>query len=114
MGYKFKCGGCGKEMLVKWLKPGEPAMCRRCGHKMPVPAGAGDIDDSLVDDEAAVSRPAAASQQPCTCRSCRWLGAPGGFSLDAIGSCRRYPPSANGGWPAVAGDDWCGEHFPKS
>lgn len=113
MGYEFKCDSCRREIRVKWLKPGDLALCRRCGHKMPVPADAGDIEDSLVDDDASAAPAAAPAEPQVSCRSCRWLGTPGAFSLDAIGSCRRYPPSANGGWPAVTAADWCGEYSGK-
>lgn len=115
MGYEFKCDNCRGRIRVKWLKPGEPALCRGCGHKMPVPAGAGALDDSLADDEpggqGSAPAPAAASPE-VSCRSCRWLGKPGAFALEAIGTCRRFPPSLQG-WPGVSASDWCGEHSQK-
>jgi TonB family protein len=34
---KFKCEKCGGEIVVKYLKPGEEALCRRCGAHVAVP-----------------------------------------------------------------------------
>jgi hypothetical protein len=28
--------------------------------------------------------------------------------------CRAHPPGSQGGFPAVDGDDWCGEHSYKN
>lgn len=115
MGYEFKCDNCRGLIRVKWLKPGEPALCRSCGRKMAVPDGAASIDNSLADSEPAEqgAPPAQAAASPeVSCLSCRWLGKPGAFALEAIGTCRRFPPSHQG-WPGVSASDWCGEHFPK-
>lgn len=112
MGYEFKCDSCSREIRVKWLKPGEPALCRGCGHKMVVPAEPREIDNSLAEDDSPGQAPAPAAPRPGTCPSCRWLGKPGAFSLDAIGTCRRFPPSPQG-WPGVTESDWCGEYSPE-
>jgi DNA-directed RNA polymerase subunit RPC12/RpoP len=34
---KFKCEKCGGEIVVKYLKPGEEALCRNCGARVAVP-----------------------------------------------------------------------------
>lgn len=37
MALKFKCSRCGAEVVVKFLKPGEKALCRHCGAYVVVP-----------------------------------------------------------------------------
>ncbi len=110
MGYKFNCGGCGKEILVKWLKPGEPSLCRRCGHKMPVPEKAQEIDNAMADEDSPEPGAAPAAPAGPGCPACRYFEADGG---GRAGACRRYPPGAAGGYPEVTADDWCGEYAEK-
>jgi DNA-directed RNA polymerase subunit RPC12/RpoP len=112
MGYKFRCGGCGREILVKWLKPGEAALCRRCGHKMPVPAKAQEIDNALVDEDSPEPEAASTAPSPARpgCPGCRYFKAAG---AGRAGACHRYPPGAGGGYPEVTDADWCGERAEK-
>lgn len=117
MGYKFSCEKCGREIMVKWLKPGEPARCRSCGHKLPVPASPQKINDSLVDadqhepETAPLTAPCAAPRLACP--SCRYLERSGADFLDGAGFCHRYPPDAEGRYPSVTAADWCGEYSEK-
>lgn len=37
MALKFKCTGCGEDIIVRYLKVGEVARCRNCGAEMAVP-----------------------------------------------------------------------------
>ena len=48
MALRFSCTECGHEIAVKFLKPGECALCRACGAKVPVPSDAGRVDDDSV------------------------------------------------------------------
>ena len=48
------------------------------------------------------------------CSTCMWFAEKvkdGGQSIEAkpFGRCRRHAPTMNG-FPAVFGDDWCGDH----
>ena len=58
-------------------------------------------------EPAAVASPVVDSVKRCA--SCRFY--------DGEHRCRRYPPKvivpSGGIWPAVAPDDWCGEHQSK-
>jgi hypothetical protein len=40
MRLKFNCDGCGREIVVKYLRKGEVAKCRMCGVEMVVPESA--------------------------------------------------------------------------
>lgn len=115
MGYRFKCGKCRKEILVKWLKPGETARCRGCGEKMPVPASPEKVSNSLVDavqPEPGLEAGYTPAPRP-GCPSCRYLERSGADFLDGAGFCHRYPPGPDGRYPAVTATDWCGEYAAK-
>lgn len=49
MSLKFICSSCGKEIAVKFLKPGETARCKNCDSEMPVPEDAIDDGSSSPD-----------------------------------------------------------------
>ena len=40
MGYRFPCDSCGAEIAVRFLKPGEQALCRACEATVVVPEDA--------------------------------------------------------------------------
>jgi hypothetical protein len=42
MALKFTCEHCGKEIVVRHLKVGEPVLCRACGREMQVPLNAAE------------------------------------------------------------------------
>jgi hypothetical protein len=46
MSLKFNCGYCDNQIIVKYLKIGEMALCKGCGKKTVVPR-----DAALTDDE---------------------------------------------------------------
>jgi DNA-directed RNA polymerase subunit RPC12/RpoP len=113
MGYKFKCGKCRKEILVKWLKPGEVAHCRHCGEKMPVPASPEKIANNLVDAVLPEHEAGPVPAPRPACPSCRYLERSGADFLDGAGFCHRYPPDSEGRYPSVTASDWCGEYAEK-
>jgi hypothetical protein len=46
MELKFKCKNCGGEIITKFLKIGEIAVCKSCNEKAPIPKDAGGISVS--------------------------------------------------------------------
>nr|MBN2276766.1 hypothetical protein [candidate division Zixibacteria bacterium] len=48
MSLKFTCPSCGAEILLKYLKPGDTARCRNCGHDVIVPDTA-EISDRIPE-----------------------------------------------------------------
>lgn len=113
MAHKFNCSVCGKEIVVKWLNPGDPAKCRSCGATMKVPANAA----SVADDYGAGTAPAQKGPAPIpaaeSCATCRYLEAVPTDNLEGVGFCRRYPPRGEERFPEVDSGDWCGEHSYK-
>lgn len=45
MSLRFPCEHCGKEITVRYLKPGDKALCRHCGRSGSVPENAVPTDD---------------------------------------------------------------------
>ena len=43
MALKFNCSKCGEEIVVRFLKPGETAKCRKCGASVTVPESASEL-----------------------------------------------------------------------
>ena len=43
MALKFDCAGCGGEIVVRFLKPGEIAKCRKCGTSAAVPENSSEL-----------------------------------------------------------------------
>lgn len=48
MALKFVCSECGAEIIVKHLKPGEPAQCKKCGAENIVPEDASVTEQQPV------------------------------------------------------------------
>jgi len=44
MSRSFFCQKCGSEIIVKYLMPGEPALCQECGELTPVPESAREVE----------------------------------------------------------------------
>lgn len=46
------------------------------------------------------------------CNTCMYFVEKGSsfHDSDTLGRCRRHAPVVQQGWPAVYGDDWCGDH----
>ena len=67
MTLRFVCKNCGKEISVKFLKPGETARCKNCDSEMPVPADA--IDDGVsiigISEPCPVSPAGLSSEGSC-------------------------------------------------
>ena len=63
--------------------------------------------------EAAPEDPWAHRRKGMRCGTCMWFVAKAVQDRPslarAFGRCRRHAPSMNG-YPAVFGDDWCGDH----
>jgi hypothetical protein len=49
MALQFQCGTCAQDIIVRFLRTGEPAQCRHCGAHTGVPESA-----KMVDDEVAI------------------------------------------------------------
>ncbi|OGR78886.1 MAG: hypothetical protein A2X32_00300 [Elusimicrobia bacterium GWC2_64_44] len=111
MAHKFNCAVCGKEIVVKWLNPGDTAKCRACGASSKVPESAAHVPD----DYASAAPAPALAEAPARpgCAACRYLESSPTDNLEGVGFCRRYPPRPGEGWAAVTAADWCGEHAPK-
>ena len=58
MASKFLCRSCGKEIVVKFLKPGEIAKCKNCGAENEIPESAVRSNAEEVERE----RPKAAEK----------------------------------------------------
>lgn len=56
MALKFFCLECGGIVIVRYLKPGETALCRACGHEQTVPEGAEAATDAEAEAAAASQR----------------------------------------------------------
>jgi len=112
MAHKFKCTACGKEMLVKWLDPGEQAKCRACGADVTVPADAKQVPDDSLPGPAPARPPAVSAPKP-GCQTCRHLQPAPSFFDNGIGHCRRFPPHQRYRYPEVTAADWCGEYSAK-
>ncbi len=116
MAYKFKCADCGKEVIVKWLKPGETAKCRKCGADVKVPAGAAEIEDdqAALPELALKETPAGVSAKNCPgCSYVEKINAAEfeeALPMGTFGACHRYPPGVEGRYPFVTAADWCGEY----
>ena len=115
MAYKFKCIKCGRDIVVKWLKPEELALCHKCGSKVKVPANAYELDNELVPLPEPLKEEVFAPQPSRNCPACAFVE-----KLDAVeferelpmgtfGACHRYPPGTEGRYPFVTAADWCGE-----
>lgn len=121
MGYKFKCGECGHELVVKWLKPGETAKCHDCGAETKVPVNAAEVGNDYAPLPGKETGGARENPDPGTssnCPTCRYLETLDRakteiFAGDIAGLCHRYPPSVEGVYPPVTPADWCGEHCKK-
>jgi hypothetical protein len=111
MAHKFNCAVCGKEIVVKWLNPGDPAKCRACGASSKVPENAARVPDAYAFEAAISKAPQEAPERP-GCSSCRYLETAATDNLEGIGFCHRYPPRPEEGYAAVTESDWCGEHSP--
>ena len=48
MGLKFSCTECGAEIGVRFLQPGELALCKSCGSHQMVPSDAAVVDDASI------------------------------------------------------------------
>lgn len=112
MAHKFKCGGCGRDVVVKWLAPGDTARCRACGAEMPVPAGAEQVPDDTPPGPSPEARPAPSPAAGPGCPACRFLQKSPSFFDNGIGYCRRFPPHPRHRCPEVTAADWCGEYSP--
>lgn len=44
MSLSFQCSNCQSEVAVRFLKPGEKALCRECGERVTIPNDAAQID----------------------------------------------------------------------
>jgi|GEM_PF-2956457 len=116
MAYKFTCAECGHELVVKWLKPGETAKCRKCGAGVKVPANAAEVEnDDLPGPEPARLE----KEEPDTCGNCptcRFVEKintaefEGALPIGTFGACHRYPPGVEGRYPFLTSADWCGEY----
>lgn len=116
MAYRFKCGKCEKELVVKWLKPGETAKCRKCGADVKVPANAAEVRNEYAPLPELESVESLEKPETRNCPACRFLEKldAGEFEeslpLGTYGACHRYPPAAEGRYPFVTQADWCGEY----
>ena len=119
MAYKFKCGKCGRDLMVKWLKAGETAKCHKCGADVKVPVNALEIDNDLVPLPEPETKEALPPLRPENCPTCRYLEKideaefEGSLPLGTFGACHRYPPAVEGRYPFVTPADWCGEYEGK-
>lgn len=120
MAYKFKCVKCERDLLVKWLKPGETAKCRKCGAEVKVPANASEVgnEDMPLPELGSVEVPEKPETQNCpTCRFLEKIDAAEfeeSLPLGAFGACHRYPPAVEDRYPFVTPADWCGEYERKA
>ena len=116
MAYKLKCAKCEKELIVKWLRPGETAKCRKCGADVKVPLNAPEVKDEYMplpelERVEVLEKPGGQN-----CPTCRYLERideaefEGSLPLGTFGACHRYPPAAEGRYPFVTPADWCGEY----
>ena len=48
MALKFKCDKCQQDIIVKFLKIGEVALCKNCGDYNTIPEAAENIEEDLV------------------------------------------------------------------
>ena len=116
MAYKFKCGKCGRDLMVKWLKAGETAKCHKCGADVKVPVNALEIDNDLVPLPEPVTKVEVPPLSRENCPTCRYLERideaefEGSLPLGTFGACHRYPPAVEGRYPFVTPADWCGEY----
>jgi len=46
--FEFQCKDCGKDIVVRFLHPGEIAACKSCGARQPVPETADRIGDQVT------------------------------------------------------------------
>jgi len=112
MALKFKCAKCGGDIVVKFLRAGEKAKCRKCGTENAVPSNAPEITNEQAE---AYAKPAAKSKDdktapaPLSCVTCRHFE----DGEDDAGKCHRYPPD-NYEYPIVTDADWCGEYVVKN
>lgn len=120
MAYRFKCGGCGAELTVNWLKPGETAKCRNCGANMKVPANAMSVEKKEhVPLPEPARKEAGAYDNSRNCPTCRYVETINveefdvALPLGTFGACHRYPPGAKDGYPFLTHADWCGEYERK-
>lgn len=69
MALRFPCTSCRADIVVRWLSPGERALCRTCGERVLVPPHA----ESAADHDAQVEllgSPTGGRRPPA-----RWMGA---------------------------------------
>jgi hypothetical protein len=67
----------------------------------------------IKKDQGPISDPWKHRSAGMRCQSCMWYvpkeGAPVSTEKGSFGRCRRHAPTM-GGFPAVFGMDWCGDH----
>ncbi|MDD5208654.1 MAG: hypothetical protein PHV36_04660 [Elusimicrobiales bacterium] len=116
MAYKFKCTKCGKDMIVRWLKPDEMALCHKCGTNVKVPANAAEVENDLSPLPEPAKKEADAEVCANNCPACAFVEKINAAEFEealpmgTFGACHRYPPGIEGRYPFVTAADWCGEY----
>ncbi|MBI4350178.1 MAG: hypothetical protein HY550_01960 [Elusimicrobia bacterium] len=121
MAYRFKCTGCGRELTINWLKPGETAKCQKCGANVKVPVNAVNVnipkDQEPLPQSARKGAGGEAGSRNCpTCRHVETINVEEfdvALPLGTFGACHRFPPGAKDGYPFLTHADWCGEYERK-
>jgi len=64
MALKFSCPNCSETIIVKYLRPGEMAVCRKCNAKVKVPEQCEMVDDSVAPVSSVPPQVTRVSKEP--------------------------------------------------
>ena len=99
MSIEFDCEHCGSHIEVRFLKPGELALCQGCGRTVPVPEQPASSVVHDEPDEAGMHRVPDVIPETCVeCSHFKRVGGSGSF----IGYCRFYQRDTSIDWTCFA------------